>query len=283
MVRFHEFIKSKEAGEPHFMVIGHPIGHSLSPLMHSIALEAHSIDAQYLAVDLDPGDTDRFISWINKDAFLGANVTIPYKREFLQVVDRLDDTAAAVGALNTIVKESESVTGYNTDVDGFLHPLKPWFDRLEGESVIVFGTGGAASAVIYALDQLGVEQIVQVSRHPGRLDTGEEILCNYQNWQAYAEESVMLVNCTPLGMHPATEKSPVSEHDTHLLAGKVCYDLVYNPLQTTFLKQAGQAGAETIGGLMMFISQGARAFELWTGKAFPEKKILKALEKKFRS
>lgn len=282
MVRFQEFISKKISTDPHFMVVGHPIGHSLSPLMHSIALDTHKIDADYIAIDLEPSDISSFVSWINKDVFLGANITIPYKREFLDVVDRLDETAKEVGAMNTIVKDQHFISGYNTDVDGFLSPLKPFFDRLAGESVILFGTGGASRAVKYALKQLGVEQIVIVSRNPGNLDSGDNILCSYQNWQAYAEESVMLVNSTPLGMHPHIGKSPVSDKEDYLLEGKICYDLVYNPLKTSFLKQAEQYGAETVGGLQMFIAQGARAFELWTGKLFPEDKIRKALERKLQ-
>jgi shikimate dehydrogenase len=282
MVLFQEFISKKISTEPHFMVVGHPIGHSLSPLMHSIAIDTHKINAGYIAIDLPPGDISSFVSWINKDVFLGANITIPYKREFLEVVDRLDVTAEEVGAMNTIVKDEHFISGYNTDVDGFLSPLKPFFGRLTGESVIIFGTGGASRAVKYALKQLDVEQLVIVSRNPGDLDAGDDIICNYQNWQAYAEESVMLVNSTPLGMHPYIDKSPVSERDGYLLEGKICYDLVYNPLKTTFLKQAEQTGAETIAGLQMFIAQGARAFELWTGKLFPEEKIRKTLEQRLK-
>ena len=265
------------------MVVGHPIGHSLSPFMHSIALKTHEIDAEYFAIDLEPTDTSRFISWINNDEFLGSNVTIPYKSQFLNVVDQLDETAAAIGALNTIVKNNGTVKGYNTDVFGFLNPLGKFSDELSGESVIVFGTGGASKAVAYALTQLGVEQIVMVSRNPGLKSRDDVVMCNYSNWQAYAGESVMLVNTTPLGMHPNTKQSPVEEQDAHLLEGKICYELVYNPLETTFLKQARQYQAETIGGLDMFIAQGAKAFELWTGKTFPTQQISKALKQKMKA
>jgi shikimate dehydrogenase len=282
MIRFKEFITNAISTRPHFMVVGHPIGHSLSPFMHSIALKSHEIDAEYLAIDLEPTDINRFISWINNDVFLGSNVTIPYKSQFLNVVDQLDETAAAIGALNTIVKNNGTVTGFNTDVYGFLNPLKNISDELSGESVIVFGTGGASKAVVHALTKLGVEQIVLVSRKPGLKSRDDVVMCNYSNWQAYADESVMLVNTTPLGMHPNTNRSPVQEQDAHLLEGKICYELVYNPLETTFLKQARQFQAETIGGLDMFIAQGAKAFELWTGKSFPTQQISKALKQKMK-
>jgi shikimate dehydrogenase len=278
MIRYQEFINQDGSKKPHFMVVGHPIGHSLSPFMHSIALKYHKIEADYLAVDLEPSDISSFTSWINKDSFLGSNVTIPYKSQFLEVVDELEETAASIGALNTIVKSDGTIKGYNTDVYGFLKPLENYIERLNGESVIVFGTGGASKAVIYGLRQIGVEQIVLVSRNPGSINRDGLLLCNYSNWQAYAEESVMMVNTTPLGMYPDTNQSPVREQEANLLEGKLCYDLVYNPLQTTFLKLAMKFHAETIGGLDMFIAQGAKSFELWTGKNFPVSKISEALK-----
>ncbi|MEX1062160.1 MAG: shikimate dehydrogenase, partial [Balneolaceae bacterium] len=278
MVNFRDFVTSGKAKEPHYLVIGHPVGHSLSPRMHRKALRHHRLDGDYLAVDLFPGDLTRFTSWINRDEFLGSNITIPYKREFLSVVDRLDKTAKAAGAINTIVKREGELVGYNTDVDGFRLPLESWRDQLEGESVIVFGSGGASRAVNHALGQLGAGQIIVVSRNPENLEASDFIPCNYQNWQAFAEEAVLLVNSTPLGMYPDISTSPVEDRDVHLLKDRICYDLVYNPLQTKFLDQANQAGArETIRGLDMFVSQGGRSFELWTGKRFPEE-IMKFME-----
>jgi len=282
MVQFKEFVTSEKAGKPHYLVAGHPVGHSLSPQMHTIALDYHQIEARYHAVDLLPDDISSFIAWLNRDSFLGANITIPYKREFMQVVDELDKTAESVGALNTLVKKNGIITGFNTDVDGFISPLEPYFDQLEGETVILFGTGGASRAVVYALNQIGVSQVIVVSRNPGRAGLDEVTLCNYENWHAYAEESVLMVNCTPLGMYPNIEDTPVNDKDGQLLEGKLCYDLVYNPIQTKFLKQAEQAGAEIISGLEMFIGQGDRAFELWTGRRFPKENIMQFFKDKLQ-
>lgn len=280
MVQFKEFVNSGKADEPHYMVAGHPVGHSLSPQMHTIALKHYNIRARYLAVDLLPEDISSFIAWLNRDSFLGANITIPYKREFLQVVDDLDGTAEAVGALNTLVKKNGRIVGYNTDVDGFISPLKPYFNQLKGESVIVFGTGGASRAVVYALKETGISQVIVVSRNPGKSTLDGVKFCNYQNWQAYADESLLIVNCTPLGMYPKIKDTPVLANEAHRLENKICYDLVYNPVQTNFLKIADGAGAETISGLEMFIGQGDRAFELWTGKRFPKEKVLQSLKDK---
>jgi len=269
MQTFRDFISSEASEKPHYLVIGHPIGHTLSPLMHRAALRFHQLKGDYFAIDIQPQELADFISWTGKPSFRGANITIPYKRELLSMVDRLDESARAVGALNTLVRDRDRITGYNTDVDGFRYPLEDYRDRLKGESVIVFGTGGASLAVERALEQLQVEQIVKVSRHPERLQEDDYLLCNYHNWQEYAEESVMLVNTTPLGMAPELSGSPVKDHEIPLLEGKICYDLIYNPAKTRFLAQAEEAGALTIGGLEMFIGQGNRAFELWTGHSFP--------------
>jgi len=284
MIKFRDFVQSDLANEPHFMVIGHPIGHSLSPLMHETALAYHGIDARYHAVDVLPGDLTSLISWMNRGSFQGANITIPYKRELLSVVDRLDNTAMSVGAINTLVKSDGELIGYNTDVDGFRYPLEAYADQLEGGTAILFGSGGASLAVRYALHQLGLEKIVLVSRSPGSVVMQGVELCNYSNWQAWAEEAVLLVNSTPLGMAPVIEESPVDNRDVELLEGKICYDLVYNPLETRFLRLAREAGAETINGLEMFIAQGDRAFQLWTGVRFPwdevYRRIREELEKR---
>ncbi len=291
-LHFREFMNSPQARRPHYLVVGHPIGHSLSPFMHRIALKTHGLEAGYYAVDLDPDDKDLFAGWLSRKEFRGANLTIPYKKDFLAVVDRLDPLARRAGAINTLVKEEGGVTGYNTDIDGFQRPLEEFRSRLERQTAIVFGTGGASLAVRLALSRLGMSRIVMVSRNPerpGEMESGSEegpgintqiIYCRYEEWPRYADEALLLVNTTPLGMTPDTGTSPVSDSQISLLRGKICYDLIYNPLRTRFLQQAEEMGAQTIGGLHMFVGQGARAFELWTGKNFPTKEVAASLIRK---
>ncbi|MEX1212678.1 MAG: shikimate dehydrogenase [Balneolaceae bacterium] len=283
MVSFSRFADSDEAKAPHYMVVGQPIGHSLSPLMHNAALQYHGMDAVYHAVELSPDDLPSFASFMNRDTFLGCNITIPYKREFLDWVDRLDETARAVGAMNTLVRESDGWVGYNTDVDGFRDPLMSRHDEIAGERAIVFGTGGASLAVRHALAQLDVEEIIQVSRTPGSIQPEGVTICGYNNWTAYAEEAVLLVNTTPLGMAPMENQSPVREQEQAFLDGRICYDLIYNPRETLFLRQAREAGAEIIDGLGMFIGQGDHAFQLWTGKSFPTQRIRELVEEHLRN
>ncbi|MGM0506601.1 MAG: shikimate dehydrogenase family protein, partial [Bacteroidota bacterium] len=236
MVSFSRFVESEEAKKPHYLVIGQPIGHSLSPLMHNEALRYYGMDAVYHAVELFPDDLPAFASWMNRESFLGCNITIPYKRQFLDWVDRLDETARAVGAMNTLVRESDGWVGYNTDVDGFRDPLTPYHEDIAGERAILFGTGGASLAVLHALGQLDIEEIIQVSRTPGLMRSDGVTICGYENWTAYAEEAVLLINATPLGMAPMENRSPVREQEQELMQNRICYDLIYNHRETLFLR-----------------------------------------------
>lgn len=171
--------------------------------------------------------------------------------------------------------------GHNTDYEGFCQPLYPYQPELENSSAIVFGTGGAAQAIVYGLRSLNMHKIVLVSRNSGNKKdepwfSGTHIV-SYNEWQDYAKEAALFVNTTPLGMTPNTGGSPVKESEKWLLAGKICYDIVYNPLKTTFLGRAEDVGAIIISGLEMLIQQGSRSFELWTGKPFPVNRVRKEL------
>lgn len=280
---FQAFVDSNHSERPHYFVVGHPVSHSLSPLMHNIALRYHDLDAEYIAVDLKPQEITRFASWINRDTFLGCNITIPLKRELITIPDQLSPEAEALGAINTIVKEESGsvIGGHNTDIYGFIQPLIEIGDDLSYGRAIVFGTGGASLAVQYALTDLGYEEIVLVSRTPHRVQTLDytqhTIVVDYSQWQAYAQEADLVVNTTPLGMSSQRDQSPVEEKDAAFLEETFCYDLVYNPAKTMFLQIAESAGASTMNGLDMLIHQGSRSFELWTGHKFPMKKIKQEL------
>ena len=280
------FLKSGHAQQPHYVLFGHPVGHSLSPPMHNTALKYYGMPGRYYAVDLQPNELERLASYLNWDSFRGANITIPYKQMIGDYLDDIDPTAQSIGALNTIVKDSGRLRGLNTDLFGFKAPLREHSDKLEGGRGLIFGTGGASRAVVTALIELGMEELYLVSRDPQKVQSYNAMdrvgVIAYSQWPAYAEEAALLVNATPLGMAPRTEASPVNDQDRHFLAGRICYDLVYNPLETTFLGQAKSEGATTIGGLEMLIQQGSRSFEYWTGKPFPAEHIRTLLYEKLR-
>lgn len=279
---FPAFKASEHAKASHYLVVGHPISHSLSPVMHQTALEFHQLKASYYAVDIRPDQVSGFAAWCNRDTFSGCNITLPYKKEFMSLVDHVDPVASKMGVINTIVKQEQKLVGYNTDAYGFLHPLQPYIDRIEGERALIFGTGGASKAVSFALSEAGIEEQIFVSRKPNEKNvtntTPYSRVVDYQQWQEFAGEASIFVNTTPLGMYPDIEKTFLNENDSYLLQDKICYDLVYNPLQTKFLKQAEEAGAYCINGLNMLIHQGSKSFELWTGKKFPVEKVNLALQ-----
>ncbi|NIP62896.1 MAG: shikimate dehydrogenase [Nitrosopumilaceae archaeon] len=282
-----QFVRSSKSNRPHYLLLGHPVEHSCSPLMHNTALQHHNIEAEYHAINVQNSELTDLASFLNKDPFLGANVTIPYKRSIANYMDRIDASAQQIGAINTIVKNDYQIEGYNTDYAGFIEPLQSYGFELEGASAIIFGTGGAARAIVYGLTEMGVEEIFLVSRSPNRItsyrDHRRVQIVSYENWTSFAEDALLIVNATPLGMHPNVDSSPVRDQEKSYLEGTICYDIVYNPVETQFLKQATEAEAQTIDGLEMLIQQGSKSFELWTGHSFPINVVRDTLYEKFKN
>lgn len=281
------FKQSSKSDNPHYLLFGHPVEHSWSPLMHNTALEYYGIDAKYHAIDLENHELTDLAAYLNNDKFLGANVTIPYKQVVGEYLDDIRSPASEIGAINTIVKKNHLLEGHNTDCDGFLAPLQKLEFDFKGDGAIVFGTGGASKAIVVALLELGIENIYLVSRTPKRIssfNSFEQVdIVSYHQWSALAEEVVLIVNATPLGMHPDIDKSPVRDSEIQFLHNRICYDIVYNPIKTKFLKQAKKAGATTIRGLEMLIQQGSRSFELWTGRPFPLEIIRNTLHERLKN
>lgn len=284
-MNLREFKESQFASSPHLLLVGNPVSYSLSPVMHNAAAEYYGLPLRYHAVRVDTEDMAMFSSYLSHDKLVGLNVTIPHKRRMLDYVDVKTDLCQRIGALNTVVKRDGKLEGHNTDVGGFCGPLNSFRANLKDACAIVFGTGGAARAVVSGLKMLDMADIFLVSRNPsGKTNNdwpeGTQII-SYEQWRGYASEATLLVNTTPLGMSPDTNRSPVKEEGKSYLAGKICYDIIYTPLETTFLRRADEAGATTISGLDMFINQGSRSFELWTGKQFPVKLVRKELMKHY--
>lgn len=278
---FTEFLNNPASQSSHFLLVGNPVGHSISPVMHNTALQYHAIDASYHAVSVSLRDIASLAAHFNSELFMGANITIPHKQTLLEVVDSLTDTAQSIGAINTIVKKDGKLIGENTDAYGFITPLKEFEEEVEPSRAIIFGVGGATKAILYALNQFGFQEVCMVSRNPDRHDEEGAILCSYDSWQEYADEASLIINATPLGMHPNVNASPVRDEEVDYLAGKFCYDIVYNPLETKFLQQAKKVQGIPIGGLDMLLYQGAKSFELWTGKEFPIDVVKSKLNEQF--
>ncbi|MDG1573218.1 shikimate dehydrogenase [Robiginitalea sp. M366] len=238
-----------------FGLVGRNIGYSFSRGYFARKFEAMGLtDCQYENFDLQ--DLSGFAALLaNTPDLCGLNVTIPYKQEVIPFLDALDPVAEAIGAVNTIRFKDGQAIGHNTDAAGFRESLKPLL-RPEDRKALVLGTGGASRAVSYVLAELGLEATL-VSRNP---ETGQ---LGYAELDARALESFqVLVNCTPLGTHPATDRCPPLPYDalgpSHLL-----YDLIYNPPLTTFLRHGQQAGCRFKNGLEMLEIQAERAWDLW--------------------
>lgn len=275
------------------LLIGHPVEHSRSPGIHNAAFRSQGINAVYLAAPVRPAALEAAIEGLRALQVLGANVTIPHKQDVRPLLDTVTERADALGAVNTIIREEDSdgaeiLRGDNTDVKGFLEPLASQEASLEGASMLVFGAGGAARAVVYGLlDRFAPERLTVVARRPEQAEALVSDLDPYDGQNALqvatfddAGEAVrtsrLLVNATPLGMHPETEGTPWPRTGD-LGPDHLVYDLVYHPEETRFLREATSQGATTIGGLDMLVGQAAAAYRQWTGRAMPREAVYAAL------
>ena len=265
-------------------VIGDPVRHSLSPVLHNAAFVALGMDWTYVAFHVATGLGGQALEAVRALSIEGLSVTMPHKSDVAAAVDVLTDDAAALGAVNTVLRRNAQLVGDSTDGHGFITALaEAGFDPA-GKRCMVVGAGGAGRAVVLALARGGAERIVVVNRHPGRaaaavaLGGGVAVVGGNES----AAESDLVVNATPVGMGgPAIGVSVV---DADLLGpGQFVNDLVYHPAQTPLLLAAAQRGAMVLNGLPMLVHQAARQFELWTGQPAPLAAMRAALDHELSS
>ncbi len=240
-----------------FGLIGYPLSHSFSKKYFTAKFEKENISGvSYELYELSA--LQDFKSWMNSIAGLqGLNVTIPYKQEVIPFLDRLNEKAKAIGAVNVIRKESDGTyTGYNSDYYGFKNSLEDFLGTPLPEKALVLGTGGASRAVVVALQDLGIAYRY-VSRQASGCTLGYEQLT-----PQLMEEYKLIVNTTPLGMYPATDQCPPIPYEA-IGAEHRLYDLVYNPEETLFMKKGLIQGARVKNGLDMLILQAEKAWEIW--------------------
>jgi shikimate dehydrogenase/3-dehydroquinate dehydratase type I len=251
--------------QANFVLLGNPVRHSLSPLMHNRALPAMGIDGHYSAFCVsDLGDAIAGIRGMN---IRGASVTIPFKTAVMEYLDAIDGDAAALGAVNTIVNDRGCLAGYNTDWLGLVQALKDQMD-IAGKSFAILGAGGTARAAAYGITKEG-GRVVIVNR---TADKGRALAarfdCPFYPLSAIGKiKADCLINATSVGMYPHVEQSPVLV--SALAHYPVVADVIYNPLMTRLLRDAEAKGCKIISGLEMFVHQGAGQFKLWTGKEAP--------------
>ena len=267
-------------------IIGHPIGHSISPVFQQAGLNAVGFDGTYQAWDVAPDDVGEFVAGLRAPGTLGINVTVPHKETVIPFLDEVDDWASTAGAVNTIVNRGGRLTGHNTDGIGFLRALREGADfEPEGKAVLVLGAGGSARAVVYALARAGAARLVIANRTTARaerlaalaIDSGAAAQAlPLSDAPSAAGEVSLIVNCTSVGMvhGPDEHGAPLSAAD--IPPSALVNDLVYNPLETPLLAEASRAGAATLGGIQMLVYQGAASFEMWTGQNAPVSVMLEA-------
>ncbi|MCL4274060.1 MAG: shikimate dehydrogenase [Anaerolineales bacterium] len=281
-------------------LIGYPLGHSLSPKIHTAALKACGLEGSYSLFPIYPDDKhglSNLIDHFRAGEIDGLNITVPYKLDIISFIDVLTDTAMSIGAVNTIFMHDDILIGHNTDADGFLIDLKKCMAQssspilgasseanggmgVDGKSAIVLGAGGSARAVIYALLNDGWS----VTLTARRIEQAQELANEFASYNVQIASSFdlrpidkframpvpfdLLVNTTPVGMFPNMDASPLP-NELSLPSNIFVYDLVYNPRETKLVRNARSQGLRATTGLGMLIEQAALSFEIWTGHTPP--------------
>jgi 3-dehydroquinate dehydratase/shikimate dehydrogenase len=257
-------------------LVGSPIDHSVSPHMHNAAFRAIQLDAVYLP--LPATDARDFVAFAQAIGLKGASVTIPFKVSLFDHVAEIVSVARRVGAINTIRVEADGRwLGGNTDVSGFLQPLIDRGIPLQGARAAVLGAGGSARAVAIALSAEGAGVTIHSRNAERAAETAQAVGVHAAEGLPQAGGWDLLVNCTPVGMHPHVDGTPLP---TRALTGRYVYDLVYNPPRTRLLHEAAAAGCVTFGGLDMLVAQASEQFHWWTGVKPPPGVMRAAAERK---
>jgi shikimate dehydrogenase len=251
-------------------VIGWPVRQSVSPVLHSHWLKKHGIKGAYIALPIEPANFGRCVAALPLMGFAGANITVPHKESAFALASSLDEDSRATCAVNTLVFQGDAIAGMNTDVRGFAASLTETLgaDAARKGPAAVLGAGGAARAVVLALQRAGCPEIRLVNRTPGRSDAlarsagGTIRVIPWGDWKAALSDAALLVNTTSLGM---TGKPPLEIALDHLPRHASVADIVYNPLETGLLRAAKVAGHRTMDGLGMLMHQAVPAFAAWFG------------------
>jgi shikimate dehydrogenase len=257
-------------------VIGYPVEHSLSPVMHNTALSKLGLNYVYLPFPIAVEKLEIAIAGFAAIGIVGFSVTIPHKQMIMPLLSEISPIAKAIGAVNTVSRQGEIWVGTNTDVEGFIAPLQTTYHQdWSYKKAVILGNGGAARAVIAGCVQLGFSEIHVVGRNIYKLKAF------YESWESspFADkfqvhgweelpnlitQGNLLVNTTPIGMYPEVDQSPVSAQEMlKLPANSIVYDLIYIPKPTKFLQLAEKQGAVPVDGLEMLVQQGAAALKIW--------------------
>ena len=265
-------------------LMGHPVEHSFSPPMHNEAFDALNMDYAYVAFDVNPNDLKSAIEGAESLNIKGFNVTIPHKVDVMQYLDELDEVARLIGAVNTI--DFKNLKGYNTDGIGAVKAIEE-VTSIKNKNVVVAGAGGASRAISFYIAKYGAESLTILNRNEVKAESlasdvsdsgliGEVASDSINAIGNYMEGADVLIDTTPLGMHPNISDEPIVKADM-MDEDLVVFDAVYNPNETVLIKEAIKANAKPVYGIKMLLYQGAESFKIWTGKTAPVDVMEKAL------
>ena len=266
-------------------LLGSPVAHSISPMMHNESFRYHNLDYVYLCFDVNEEGLAIAVDGLKKIGIRGFNRTMPNKTKMVELVDHLSPAGELSGAINTVVNDDGILTGHNTDGVGFMRSLEDAGHNVIGKTMTMLGAGGAATAICAQAALDGVKCIHIFARTTSRFwnrtaefvkkinetTNCQTILHDNEDKEALRQaldESALLVNASSVGMAPNTDASLI-EDPSYFHQGLIVYDAIYNPRETKLLRLAREAGCETCNGLYMLLYQGAEAFRIWTGKEMP--------------
>jgi 3-dehydroquinate dehydratase/shikimate dehydrogenase len=257
-------------------VIGDPIAHSLSPMIHNAAFRRLDINAVYVPFRVPREHLAQFLTDAPGLGIKGLSVTIPHKEAVLKKLTQRDQTVAGIGAVNTVLLgDGGALSGYNTDFQAGLDSLAAALsnragqrESLQGMTALVLGAGGAAKAIGYGLKQMGAEVVIAGRTSARAKKLAEALDCRHVDWaNRYGVPAELLVNCTPVGMHPNVDATPYDKH--HLRPSMIVFDTVYNPENTLLIKEAYSQSCTVVSGVDMFVRQACLQFKLFTGQDAP--------------
>jgi shikimate dehydrogenase len=269
-----------------YCIIGDPVDHSLSPAMHNAAFKALNLNCTYIAFRVARDELEAGIQSLRKTNIAGFNVTMPHKVAVIKFLDELDETCLKINAVNTVNNEDGIFKGYNTDLYGFIQPLKRRKVNLYGKNVLLMGAGGAARAVLIAFADERVGKVIIANRNITKakdlaetaknLDLSCELI-GLTEAPNIASKVDLIVNATPMGM--SGESSIIKP--ANIRKDSIVYDLVYRPMETDLIQSAKEAGAAVVYGYEMLIEQGVKAFEIWKKIEAPREVMKKTLVGEF--
>lgn len=265
-----------------FAVIGDPIDHSLSPNIHSAAFRELDLDSSYIGYRIPKGELEGGVEGLKKIKINGFNITIPHKIEMMKYLDKMDESCSIIGAVNTVVNNEGVLKGYNTDMDGFLEPLKKRNITIQNSKVLLIGAGGAARAIVAGIAKEKAASIDIANRTIEKANNLSEFATKLGlNSNVKKIESIdttrgnynIIINATSIGLKD--EPSPISFEGIN--EKTVVYDIVYTPMNTDFIKKGKEKNAIIIYGYEMLLGQAIRAFEIWHGMKAPYNAMKKSL------